>query len=178
VGSGPQLVLPAAPGGSGPIRVRVLSVEKGVTAVKYKVAEAGGVSTYTIFHVKDGLEGYLLRIRVSNTGSETYALGIVLVTSKGRQLGLLQGDMGIEAIVTSPGIATGEQKALLKQAREYPEDMMQAIIAGTIPQLAPGASTEQILLYGLQPGEKPVKLHVIAKSLSGRVIEFDVPIRG
>jgi len=41
-------------GGSGPIRVRILSVEKGVTAVKYKVAEAGGVSTYTIFHVKDG----------------------------------------------------------------------------------------------------------------------------
>jgi len=77
--------------------------------------------------------------------------------------------MGIEAIVTPPGIATGEQKALLEQAREYPEDMTQAI-AGTIPQLAPGASTEQILLYGLQPGEKPVKLHVIAKSLSGRVI--------
>jgi len=155
-----------------------LSVEKGVTAVKYKVAEAGGVSTYAIFHVKDGLEGCLLRIRVSNTGSEPYALGIVLVTSKGRQLGLLQGEMGIEAIVTSPGIATEEQKTLLEQAKEYPKDMMQAVIAGTIPQLTPGASTEQILLYGLQPGEKPVKLHAIAKSLSGHVIEFDVPIRG
>ena len=79
----------------------------------------------------------------------------------------------MEAIVTSPGIATGEQKALLEQAREYLEDILEDMtqaIAGTISQLAPGASTEQILLYGLQPGEKPVKLHVIAKSLSGRVI--------
>ena len=120
----------------------------------------------------------MLRIRVSNTGSETYALGIVLVTSKGRQFRLLQEERGTETIVASPSIATGEEKALLEQAREYLEDMMQAIIAGTIPQLAPGASTEQVLLYGLQPGEELVKLHVIAKSLSGRVVEFDVPIRG
>ena len=79
-------------------------------------------------------------------------------------------------MVVSPSIATDEQKTLLEKAREYPQEMLQAAIAGAL-QLTPGASTEQVLLYGLQPGEELVKLHVIAKSLSGKIIEFDVPIK-
>ncbi len=160
---------------SGPIRVTVLDVEKGVDAVKTKVAESGGVETWSLYYVNPGLNGVLLRIKAENRGSETYAVGLVLITSKGRQLGLLHGDMGITLAVVSPQVSMGEQKVLFEKAKEYPREYMQAIIAGTL-ELAPGASTEQILLYGLQPGEEPVKLHVIAKSITGKVVEFDVPI--
>lgn len=165
-------------GGSGPIGVEV-SVEKGVSAIKFPMSTYGNVTTYNVIKVKEGYQGRLLKLKAYNTGSETYSLMFTLITSKGRQLGLLQEDPGTESLTIPTGFSlTAGDKALLEQAREYPYEMWQLASTKTIATLSPGAVVEGVILYGLQPGEEPAKLHVIATSITtGQKIEFDVTLR-
>jgi len=162
---------------SGPLSVKVLGVERDVEGVKIKAYEATWVGEgWWLCYPKSGLDGVLLRISVTNNGNEIYMVEFTLITSKGRQLGaLVFGSTGAECTIVSPMLEKSWQKTLLEKAREYPSEMLSTLV-GEVLEIAPGASLERILLFGLEPGEEPVKLHVVARSFSG-VVEFDVQIK-
>jgi len=170
---------------SGPFQVSSISVEKTDICFKALLSQVsfGGTTcrTYGVAAVKSGLQGYLVRFRLSNIGSETYVVTFVLITSKGRQLGLLPalqgGDIGVDITLgVSDCYASEEQKVLLNRCTEIPQETFNILAYSTITSLSPGASVDVKLLYGLQPDEKPAKIHVIARSISGTTHEFDIPL--
>jgi len=126
------------------------------------------VETRQLCCPKSELGGVLLRVGVTSSGEEVYAAGFTLITSRGRQLGMpVFSDPGTVCTVTSPTCATSEQKVLPEKAGESPSGMLPAIM-GRALGIAPGASLERVLLIGLKPGEEPVRLHVMAKSIQER----------
>jgi len=170
---------------SGPFQVSSISVEKTDACFKALFSQVSFGSTtcrtYGVAAAKSGLQGYSVSFRLLNTGSETYAVTFVLITSKGRQLGLLPalqgGDTGIDVTIgVSDCYASEEQKALLNRCIEIPQETFNILAYSSITSLSPGASVDIKLLYGLQPDEKPAKIHVIAKSISGTTHEFDIPL--
>jgi len=170
---------------SGPLQVSSISVEKTNACLKTLVIEfnSGGTTCrgYNIATVRSGLQGYLVSFKFSNTGSETYGVTFVLITSKGRQLGFLQAlqgsDRGIDVTLgVSDCHASDEDKALLNRCVEIPQDTFNILTTNTIVTLSPGASIDVKLLYGLQPDESPLKVHVIARSILGTTLEFDIPL--
>jgi len=172
--------------GSGPLQASSISVEKTDTGFKTLVSESsfGGTTcrAYNVATVESGLQGYLVSFKLSNKGSDTYAMTFVLITSKGRQLGLLQslqgGDRGIDInLGIDDCLATNEQIALLNRCTEISQETFNILLTDTIVSLSPGASIDVKLLYGLQPDEEPVKMHVIAKSITTEATyEFDIPL--
>jgi len=183
----PGAAAPTAGGtiSSGPFQALSISVEKTDACFKALLSQVSFGSTtcrtYGVAAVKSGVQGYLVSFRLSNTGSETYTLTFVLITSKGRQLGLLpalQGaDIGVDITLgVSDCYAGEEQKALLNRCTEIPQETFNILAFSSITSLSPGASVDVKLLYGLQPDEKPSKIHVIAKSISGTTHEFDIPL--
>jgi hypothetical protein len=162
-----------------PIYVDVVSVEHDIDAVVVNASRASmGNETssayYYLYYVKEGLRSALLKVRVENHASEVYSLRFILITSTGRQVGPLQEDRGIiQSIVANSSVFNrfGSWDEL-----PYSESYLEGLTACEIKSLAPGATVETYLFYGFYPNEKPVKLHIIAKSVSGHVIELDVPV--
>jgi len=165
--------------------VSSVSVEKTDACLKALLSQVSFGSTtcrtYGVAAVKSGVQGYLVSFKLSNRGSETYTLTFVLITSKGRQLGFLPalqgGDTGVDVTLgVSDCYASEEQKALLNRCVEVPQETFNMLMSSSVLSLSPGASVDVKLLYGLQPDEKPAKIHVIAKSISGTTHEFDIPL--
>lgn len=161
----------------GPIEVTIVETRPGVIGLYHEYTEVEGEKYYQVLYVKEGLEGYLIKAKVSNRGSTTCTVAFALITSTGRQLGLLS-DSGTVFSAYSPalGYSSPEKEVIVNGINIPSGDEFEYAIGGAIPSLAPGASQIVPLLYGLQPGEEPAKLHVIARCLDGNTYEFDVPI--
>ncbi len=163
---------------STPIKVSVIEVKKGIAGLKHKYGENEGSSVYQLLYVEKGREGYLIKVKVTNEGTETYGLTFVLITSSGKQLGRVEDKTGTVLTVADSLTTSSYIKDIIQKAIDVPADDLVYATMQTITSLAPGASVEMPLFYGLLPGDKPVKLHIIAKGIKGGILEFDVKIPG
>ncbi len=159
-------------GSSSPLRVEVVEV-KEVAGIKIPTAESGNTKFYNVYYPEPGYKGYLIKIRVSNNGDETYGIAFRLIADNGEQVDILGNTM----LGFSGGSLQTVPSDVLEKAIEINPDMLYGYGGLKTFIISPGASEEIYLFYGVPQNSKPAELHVIAKgAVSGKIIEFNIKI--
>ncbi len=159
-------------GSSGPLRVEIVEV-KEVAGIKIPTAESGNIKFYNVYYPEPGYKGYLIKIRVSNNGDETYGIAFRLIADNGEQIDIT----GHMILGFSGGSLQSVPSDVLEKAIEINPDKLYGYGGLKTFTISPGASEEIYLIYGVPQNSKPAELHVIAKGVaSSKVIEFNVKI--
>lgn len=154
----------------GDLTVEVLEAKRG-EVLRIPIGKVGDQTLYIFYHREDGYV-YLVRLRISNEGTQTYTVDIRLITDKD-QYHIFRG-----CRIESPRPSTPEYQSLNARAIEVSRDVdVYGYDITAILGISPGARKELYVFYCPRSGETPQKLHIIAGSPTGRIIELSVPLR-
>jgi len=151
---------------NGTLKISLLEVQRGDLCFKYSYWKRD-TRVYEIIHVEEDRVSYLIKLRITNTGSEMCTLRFYLLTSKD-----VRGstNTGVRKTIFSGKNATSEQKALIEKCLGEPEDLIRDMISlyySSKAIIQSGSANDVWLIYGLEPDEKVIKLKVLAVCLSG-----------
>jgi len=130
---------------------------------------------YEIIHAEEGKVSYLIKLKITNTGSETCFLYFYLRTSKGARGPF---ETGVEKIIFIGKDVAGEQKVLIEKCTEKPEGIIRDMISLYYSHylltvdIPPKYTKDVWLLYGLEPDEKVIELKVIAMCLLAKQVKM------
>lgn len=157
------------------LRVQVLE-SKSSDAVRVKATsmQIGG-QTYASYglYYRDNGYAYLVKLRVSNDAKETYGIAYRLITDRGQYDMTISCTAGVytESLPTDP-----KYRELFEKAVEVEAGKLYGLDVSSIA-ISPGSTLEYYVVFCIPRGETPQKIHVLARTLEGKVVEFDVNLK-